>query len=78
MSSKNAIITRSPRGGWKSVVNGNSRASFTARTQKQVYNKQVQSFRKSGGGEILVCGRNGAIRNKNTIAPMRDSFPPRG
>lgn len=78
MPSKNAIITRSPRGGWKSVVNGNSRASFTARTQKQVYDKQVQSFRKSGGGEILVCGRDDAIRDKNTIAPMKDHFPPRG
>lgn len=57
MPSKNAIITRSPRGGWKSVVNGNSRASFTARTQKQVYDKQVQSFRRSGGGEMFYLLR---------------------
>ena len=78
MTSKNAIITRSPRGGWKSVVSGNSRASFIARTQKQAYDKQARSFKKSGGGEISICGRNGVIRDKNTIAPMRDSFPPKG
>jgi hypothetical protein len=72
-----AHITKSS-GQWKSTIVGNTKASFVEPTQKQAYDKQRDSFQKSGGGEISIHGLNGQIRDKNTIAPMKDDCPPKG
>jgi len=64
--------------GWKSTIAGNDRASFIAPTQQGAYQKQRDSFQKGSGGEILIHGRDGQIRDKNTIAPMKDYHPPKG
>jgi hypothetical protein len=36
------------------------------------------ALKREGGGELIVKGRDGTIRAKDTIAPGRDPFPPRG
>ncbi|WP_232425744.1 DUF2188 domain-containing protein [Mycobacterium sp. JS623] len=35
-------------------------------------------FRHSGGGEVRVHGRDGKIRDSNTVDPGNDPFPPKG
>lgn len=77
MANKHATIYKTSQ-GWASKVRGNSRASFTGKTQAEVYAKQRNSFKNSRGGEITVQGRNGRFVNKNTISPMPDHCPPRG
>jgi hypothetical protein len=77
MANKQAHIVKTSS-GWKSTVVGNNRASFVASTQRKAYELQRNSFKKSGGGEISIHRSNGRIRDKNTIAPMRDYCPPRG
>lgn len=77
MVNKHATIYKTSQ-GWASKVRGNSRASFTGKTQAEVYVKQRNSFRNGHGGEITVQGRNGQFVNKNTIPPMPDYYPPRG
>jgi hypothetical protein len=31
-----------------------------------------------GGGELSIKGRNGKIRDKKTISPGKDPYPPKG
>lgn len=78
MQNKKADITKRDDGSWQSKVQGNSRASFVAPTQKEVYVQQRDSFKNSSGGEISIHGIDGKIRDKNTINPMKDNFPPKG
>lgn len=77
MANKNATIYKTHQ-GWASKIRGNSRASFTGKTQAEVYAKQRNSFKNGHGGEITIQGRNGQFVNKNTISPMSDYCPPRG
>ncbi len=37
--------------------------------------KQLAS--RSGGGEVVIHGRDGRIRDKDTVPPAHDPFPPR-
>lgn len=37
-----------------------------------------KAVHSAGGGELLVHGRDGQIRDKITIAPGNDPFPPAG
>lgn len=78
MANKKADITQRPDGKWQSKVQGNEKASFVTDTQKEAYAKQRDSFAKGSGGEISVHGKDGKIREKNTISPMKDHFPPKG
>lgn len=63
---------------WQSKITGNKQVSFVSNTQTDVYEKQRDSFANRNGGEIVVHGLNGKIRDKNTIWPMKDKFPPKG
>lgn len=35
-------------------------------------------LRGNGGGELVVLGRDGQIRIRDTVPPARDPYPPRG
>jgi hypothetical protein len=47
-------------------------------TRKEAYAKQRNSFAKGSGGEISVHGKDGKIREKNPILPMKNNLPPKG
>lgn len=64
--------------GWAVQTPGKSRAGSLHSTQKQAIERGRRSAAASGGGELVVHGRDGQIRQKNTIAPAEDPFPPRG
>lgn len=65
-----------PKGNdWAIKGAGNSRATKVVSTQK----KAITIARKiaiNQGSEMLIHGRNGRIRERNTYG--RDNFPPRG
>jgi hypothetical protein len=48
------------------------------RTQAEAVSAARSALFKEGGGELIVKDRHGIIRQKDTIAPGRDPFPPRG
>ncbi|MBP2458291.1 hypothetical protein ABID70_000849 [Clavibacter michiganensis] len=52
-----------------------SRISVAADTQQQAYEQTREIAGRNGGADISIHGRNGQIREKNTIAPAKD---PRG
>lgn len=55
-----------------------SRISVAADTQAAAYNATRDLTARNGGGEISLHGRDGRIRDKNTIAPAKDPRSTKG
>lgn len=47
-------------------------------TQAAAVTAARNALHAEGGGELIVKGKDGTIRAKDTIPPGRDPFPPRG
>lgn len=63
---------------WVGKRDGASRASVSARTQAEAYDATRDLAARSGGGDISLHGRDGKIRDKNTIAPAKDPRSSKG
>lgn len=70
------IVRRDDR--WAVQTPGKSRAGSLHDTQKQAQDRGRKSAAASGGGELITHRRDGRIRQKNTIPPAKDPFPPKG
>lgn len=57
---------------WVTKRDDASRASSRHDTQADAYDAARQYAGNNGGGDVSVHGRNGQIRDKNTIAPAKD------
>lgn len=62
--------------GWDVKPEGGQSKS-THRTQDAAMDAARDAIRRSGGGELIVQGRDGKIVRKDTIG-KKDEFPPRG
>jgi len=69
-------ITPNPEGGWDTQRAGGSRASSHHDTQAEAQKAATGYAERSGGGEVRIHGRNGQLRNSNTIGKA-DPNPPR-
>lgn len=56
---------------------GKDRDRTVYKTQGEAIEAAKQTLYKQGGGELIVKGRDGRIRSKDTITPGRDPNPPR-
>ena len=65
-------------GKWHNKRDDASKSSSTHDTQKQAYDAARDMIEKAGGGEVKVKGEDGKIREKNTIPPAKDPYPPKG
>jgi len=70
--------TRDPRhearsGGWRVKTAGAKRATVVKRTQKAAEAAAKRQMRKAVGGEVRIHGRNGRIRDSDTVKPGRES-----
>jgi Uncharacterized protein conserved in bacteria (DUF2188) len=65
-------------GGWDVQKPGASRASSHHDTQAAAQAAARQYLGNEGGGELVTQGRNGRIRDKDTVPPGHDPFPPKG
>lgn len=63
--------------GWAQKRNDASRAGGIYKTQGEAVKAATITLKKQGGGELIIKGRDGRIRSKDTIAPGRDPNPPR-
>jgi uncharacterized protein YdaT len=77
MSSTNRHVVPNPDGGWDVVADGANRASSHHDTQADGIDRARQIVHNAGGGEVVTHGRDGRIRDSDTIAPGHDPFPPR-
>lgn len=65
------------KGGWDVKKPGASRASAHTDTQAEAIARAKEIVSNAGGGEVRTHGRDGKIRNSDTVAPGNDPFPPR-
>ena len=73
----NRHVVHNPDGGWDVKKPGSSRASDHKTTQAEAVERARQIVRNAGGGEVRIHGRDGRIRDSDTIAPGNDPNPPR-
>ncbi len=64
-------------GDWKATREGAKRASVVADTQKEAEKLAKEFASNSGGGEVRIHGRDGKIRDSDTVAPGNDPCPPK-
>jgi len=71
-------VTQRPDGKWQGKAEGAARASVVGDTQAAVDKRTGEILAGNGGGEVILHGRDSVIRDKRTIAPGNDPFPPKG
>lgn len=77
MANEKRIVQQRPDGDWEAVKAGHKRASAVAPTQAEVERRAKQIVAKAGGGEVIIKGRDGRIRDSDTVPPGRDPNPPK-
>lgn len=70
-------VNKNDSGGWKAQRAGASRAAGHFPTQAEAEKAAKQFSHKSGGGEVRIHGRDGKIRDSDTISPAKDPYPPK-
>ncbi len=73
----NYNVVNNPDGGWDAKKDNAQRSSFHAETQQEVEAAAKRFAGNSGGGEVRIQGRDGKIRDSDTVPPGNDPFPPR-
>lgn len=76
-SKNNRHVVPNKNGGWDVKKPGAGKASAHADTQKQATDRAREIVHNAGGGEVRIHGRDGKIRDSDTVAPGNDPNPPR-
>lgn len=78
MSKKNdRHVVQRPDGKWAVKAPGAKRASAVADTQAGAQDRARRIVGNAGGGEVRIHGRDGRIRDSDTVPPGNDPNPPR-
>lgn len=75
--SENRHVVPNPDGGWDVKKPGADRASTHHDTQSEAERRAKEIVGNVGGGEVVIHGRDGRIRDSDTVAPGNDSNPPK-
>lgn len=78
MKGRDRMVFQRSDGSWAQKRLDSTRASSVHPTQYAAQNAARDMLKKSGGGELITKGMNGKIRDKDTVAPGRDPYPPKG
>jgi hypothetical protein len=70
-------VVPNPSGGWDIVKGHAERRSAHVSTQSEAIDRARRIVTNSGGGEVVIHGKDGRIRDSDTISPRRDPMPPR-
>lgn len=63
--------------GWAVKKPGHPKPESRHRTQGAAEKRAKQQVRREGGGEVRIHGRDGRIRDSDTVPPGRDPHPPK-
>lgn len=78
MSNQNSRdVVPNADGGWDVKAPGGARASAHTDTQADAIARAKEIVHNAGGGEVRIHGRDGKIRDSDTVAPGNDPNPPR-
>lgn len=75
--SKHRHVVPNASGGWDVKEPGARRASSHHSTQREAEGRAKEIVENRGGGEVRIHGRDGRIRDSDTVPPGNDPFPPR-
>lgn len=70
-------VVKNPDGGWDVKAPDSQRASAHTATQADAQARARQIVHNLGGSEVVTHGRDGRIRDSDTILLGNDPFPPR-
>jgi len=70
-------VVPSPKGGWNVKKPGADRASSHHNTQREAEARAKDIVANAGGGEVRIHGRDGRIRDSDTVPPGNDPNPPK-
>ncbi len=70
-------VVPNPEGGWDVTKPDAERPSSHHDTQRDAEARAKQILGNAGGGEAVIHGRDGRVRDSDTVAPGNDPFPPR-
>jgi len=73
----NRHVVPNPDGGWDVKAPGATRSSSHHDTQKEAETRAKEIVGNAGGGEVRIHGRDGRIRDSDTVAPGNDPNPPK-
>ena len=71
-------VSPHPKGGWDVTKPGARRVSAHTTTQREAERRAKGIVSKEGGGEVRIRGRDGRIRDSDTVPPARDPNPSDG
>lgn len=71
-------VSQRPDGKWVNKRNDSKRATSLHDTQREAQDAGRNNLKNQGGGELITLGRDGRIRDKDTVAPGSDPYPPSG
>lgn len=74
---KDRMVFQRDDGKWVQKRNDAGRAGGVHDKQSDAAKEAKGMLQNSGGGELIIKGRDGQIRSKDTIAPGNDPNPPR-
>lgn len=74
----NRHVVPNSGGGWDVKAPGAQRASAHTDTQADAIQRAKTIVHNQGGGEVRIHGKDGQIRNNDTVRPGNDPFPPKG
>lgn len=77
MTKNNYHVVPNDDNGWAIKREGSSRASGFSPTQRGAEKKAKNLVTNGGGGEVVIHRRDGKIRDKDTMFPAKDPYPPR-
>ncbi|MDB5388766.1 MAG: hypothetical protein JWM11_4412 [Planctomycetaceae bacterium] len=77
MKPNRRIVQEHNGGGWEVKAPRADRASSTHSTQGEAIDRARQILTNTGGGELTIKGRDGKIRDSDTVSPGNDPNPPR-
>jgi hypothetical protein len=75
---RDRVVYQREDGSWANKRNDASKASSLHETQAEAIEAARENLKNQGGGELTVQSRKGPFRDKDTVHPGKDPFPPRG
>lgn len=75
---RDRIVYQRSDGMWANQRIDATKASSLSETQAEATQDAKRMLGNQGGGEVTIQGRDGKFRNKDTVKPGHDPYPPKG
>lgn len=75
---RDRTVSKRADGQWENKRNDSDRATSLHSTQREAQNAARDNLKNQGGGELIIKGEDGRIRDKDTVAPGNDPRSTKG